>query len=215
MEARSPNKLAAKFTALEPSEADVEDTVKDIIQSLTAKEGSSGPQDLSTLCEKSGAIEALIAGKPGFDDRGRKGSDAGSQPGTPKSIGAASSTGGKEESLSDVDDEELEAYLLDVEEQQHKSDIWHEVNKDYLEEWHTRGKETRRKKRQAESSQQDNNSETGSRATSGASSSKRSRRLLYPPASSCTQSAIMALSAKGKVPSNRINVEAIQSLFDD
>ena len=31
------------------------------------------------------------------------------------------------ESLSDVDDEELECYLLDAEEKQHKSDIWHEA----------------------------------------------------------------------------------------
>merc|ERR1711959_6418 len=113
-----------------------------------------------------------------------------SEPGTPDSAAAAASVGGKEESLSDVDDEELEAYLLDVEEQQHKSDIWHEVSKDYLEEWHVRGQEARRKKRQAQSSQADTTSETGSKTGSTISGSRKSRRYLYPPASSCTQSAM-------------------------
>ena len=39
------------------------------------------------------------------------------------------------EGLSDCSGEEIDALLLDPEEQQAKSDIWHEVNKDFLEDW--------------------------------------------------------------------------------
>lgn len=193
---------------MEPSQEGIEDIAKDIMHALlpTDKAGPIDRMDLAALGETAGPIEALIKGKPGFSPEGEAAS-----PGTPESAKASSSAaaGRKEESLSDVDDEELELYLLDVEEQQHKSDIWHEVNKDYLEEWHVRGQEARRKKRQA---QEDSTSETGSRATSG-SGSRRSRRHMYPPASSCTQSAMMALSRKGKVGPNRINIEALESLF--
>jgi len=200
---------SSKFTTLEPSDEGIEDIAKDIMHVLLPEKGGKGPLDLPALTNAGGPIDALISGKPDFEGAGGA---SGSEPGTPKSCAAASTAGGgNEESLSDVDDDELEAYLLDMEEQQHKSDIWHEVNKDYLEEWHIRGQEVRRKRRHQEQSQQDTTSETGSRATSG-SGSRKSRRL-YPPASSCTQSAMMALSRKGKVGPNRINIEALESLF--
>lgn len=209
-EKKETSGAASKFTTLEPSDEGIEDIAKDIMHVLLPEKGGAGPLDLPALTNEGGPIDALISGKPEFAGGGGA---SGSQPGTPKSCAAASSTGGgNEESLSDVDDDELEAYLLDIEEQQHKSDIWHEVNKDYLEEWHIRGQEVRRKRRNQEQSQHDAHSERGgSQATTG-SGSRKSRRL-YPPASSCTQSAMMALSRKGKVGPNRINIEALESLF--
>jgi transcription factor IIIB subunit 2 len=202
--------VAAKFTTLEPSEEGIEDIAKDILKVLVPAKDGTDPIGLADLSRTTVPIEALLKDKPGFADDRHEGSDIGSSPSTPKSAAAA----GKEESLSDVDDEDLELYLLDSEEQQNKSNIWHEVNKDYLEEWYVRGQEARRKRSKAGSSHAggETTSETGSRATTG-STGKRSRRSLYPAATSCTQSAMMALSRKGKVGPNRINIEALESLF--
>jgi hypothetical protein len=206
---------AARYTVLEPSEEAIVDIVKDVASALlphgkTNGPGSSGPLNLEST---RGPIDALVEGKPAFYEDRAAGSHQ-NQPGSPHSVAISSTSAiGKEESLSDVDEDELEAYLLDEDERKHKSDIWHEVNKDYLEEWHVRGQEARRKKRRAEDSAKDSVSDTGSRATSG-SGSKRSRRL-FPPASSCTQSAIMALTKKGRVGPERINIQALESLLQD
>mmetsp|Transcript_51070 Transcript_51070/g.119533 ORF Transcript_51070/g.119533 Transcript_51070/m.119533 type:complete len:523 (+) Transcript_51070:82-1650(+) len=123
---------------------------------------------------------------------------------------AASSVGGEtedvgvQESLSDVDDSELSQWVLDDESREAKSNIWHEVNKDYLEEWHTRAEDARRKRKHASA---DNISETKSRASK---TSKRSRRS-FGSASSPVESAVVGL--KSKVKTHRINLEALEELF--
>merc|ERR1711865_415860 len=97
----------------EPSEEGIEDIAKDIMNILLpAKDGEVGPLDLAAMGDKAGPIDALINGKPNFDAGPREDGAGSSNPGTPKSVAGASSVGGgKEESLSDVDDEELELYL--------------------------------------------------------------------------------------------------------
>jgi len=204
-----------KYTKLDPSGDNIEDIAQDILQAIVPTKTSSGPFDLSTVSDASESIEALLSGKPSFSTGGDDGAASSSNPGTPKSLTDVGSVAGQqEETLSDVDDEELEAYLLDVDEQEHKSDIWHEVNKDYLEEWHIIEKEKQRKKRQHSGDVGDATSETGSRATSTSGNSSRRSKRMYPPASSCTQSAMMALSKKGRKDGpNRINIEALESLF--
>jgi hypothetical protein len=137
-----------------------------------------------------------------------------SQPGSPRGSATPSQCGnGKEETLSDVDDAELEAYLLDEEEQRHKSDIWHEVNKGYLREWHERAVDAERKRRDKKHQEDCAPSETGSRATSG-TGSRKSRRL-NPPAECGTQAAINALRTVGKVAPSRIDIDALADLFKD
>lgn len=54
----------------------------------------------------------------------------------------ADKDGADSENLSDLEDAELdELYVLNEEEQEQKAAIWHEVNKDYLPEWHARARE--------------------------------------------------------------------------
>jgi len=216
---RGPKDSAAgtadKYTKLDPSEENIEDIAQDILQAIVPSKMNSGPLDIATMSGASQSIEALLNGKPGFSTGGGDGAASDSNPGTPKSVtDVASLADHPEETLSDVDDEDLEAYLLDAEEQEHKSDIWHEVNKDYLEEWHIIDKEKQRKRRAQGDMGDATASESGrSRATStSGTSSKRSRRN-YPAASSCTQSAMIALSKKGKAGPNRINIDALESLF--
>eukprot|EP00928_Gymnodinium_smaydae_P039298 TRINITY_DN26868_c0_g1_i1.p1 TRINITY_DN26868_c0_g1~~TRINITY_DN26868_c0_g1_i1.p1 ORF type:complete len:574 (+),score=135.65 TRINITY_DN26868_c0_g1_i1:72-1793(+) len=108
------------------------------------------------------------------------------------------------ETLSDVDDEELDEMLLNPEEAQHKSDIWHEVNKDYLQEWHERSQESRRRREERAASQADSASVGGS--------SRKSRRG-FPKAESPAHSLSMALAKRG-VPSDRINIDQLNSLFE-
>lgn len=164
-------------------------------------------------------IESLLAaGRPDAADPPAPVQGTPTPPGTPR----AAASGANEESLSDMDDEELDSLLLlDPEEQQHKADIWHEVNKDYLEEWDLRSREARRKKEQQERRSQKAASECGAASdvaseagsartgTSGASGKRR-----YPAASSCTQSAVLALQKKGRVNKNRINIEVLENLFN-
>merc|ERR1712136_471466 len=118
--------------------------------------------------------------------------------------GAPADDSANVETLSDVDDDALSAYIMGEEEAQNKSDIWHEVNKDYLEEWHVRGQEARRKRKF---------SDDAASSKSGRSS-KGGKRTMFPPAASAAHSAAMAMIKKGKVGATRINFEALQSLFD-
>merc|ERR1712037_71921 len=97
-------------------------------------------------------VGELVSSKPDFDchDELRSSKDEKTQAeGKPKEAPPLEDDPDSDlegvETLSDIDDEDLQAYLLDPEEQQHKSDIWHEVNKDYLEDWHVRGQEAKRK----------------------------------------------------------------------
>ncbi|CAK0840455.1 unnamed protein product [Prorocentrum cordatum] len=205
-----------KFTAREPSAELIEDIARDVARHHRV-EGLLGGEAGSAASEGAASrIEGLLAGRQ-FEAEAAQGQP--SAPGTPKSAAAA---GAHEESLSDMDDEELDSYLLlDPEEQQHKAEIWHEVNKDYLEEWHLRSREARRKREQQEQRSQkaasdagaasDAASEAGSArtGTSGASGKRR-----FPAASSCTQSAVLALTKKGKVNKNRINIENLEKLFN-
>lgn len=197
-----------RYTSRTPSEADVQSIAGDIASHHGIKPILEGLKDPVAHAR----LEKLTEGKPDFaeepearEESKKKGEDAGHC-----------------ESLSDVDDEDLETYLLDAEEKQHKSDIWHEVNKDYLEEWHLRSLEQKRKKmrehvnseRRPEAdegcaaSHQDSASETNGSSRRAPTSSRRKTSV-----SSCTQSALMGLAKKGKVAGNRINLEALESLF--
>jgi len=213
----------AKHALLEPSGNDIEEIASDITNKLLEAddaplhEGSSGEDWQKTASLTAGRIAELDQEGPGFDNLLLKPHGSGSSAGDGASeSGAVSVQSGVEESLAeesldDIDDAELELYLLSKEEQAIKADIWQEVNKDYLEEWHEREKEKKRRQQQREeSSHKDSASETGSRA----SSSRRSRRSsTLHSASTPTQSTILALTRKAKVRPDRINIAALESLF--
>mmetsp|Transcript_24662 Transcript_24662/g.69359 ORF Transcript_24662/g.69359 Transcript_24662/m.69359 type:complete len:587 (+) Transcript_24662:61-1821(+) len=190
---------AGKYTAALPSAGDLMEIAHDIasqnnIDDLFAQGPGSPGGELPLTCSES-------------SDGG-----GGSTRGLGEEAATASSghDGEIDESLSDVDDEELDVYFLDDEEYQNKSDIWHEVNKEYLQEWYERGQEARRRKQQraenTASEPTDSQSETGS-------ASRGSRRSSYPAASSPAHSAQMALIKKGKINPKRINMEELEDLF--
>lgn len=204
-------KKAERYTSRQPTEEDVQSIAKDIASHHGIEPILEGVEDPDTQAR----LKRLTEGKPDFAE------DA--QTASSKAGGEKDQEDGGAESLSDVDDEELEGYLLDAEEKQNKSDIWHEVNKDYLEEWHLRSLEQKRKKMRehvnAEQkagngsegcpSHQDSASETNGSSRRAPASSRRRKTSV----SSCTQSALMGLAKKGKVAGNRINLEALESLF--
>lgn len=214
-------KKAERYTTRRPTEDDVQSIAKDIASHHGIEPILEGVEDPDTQAR----LKRLTEGKPDFAEDAVTG-------GAEKAAGCKAGDGEKDpedggESLSDVDDEELEGYLLDAEEKQNKSDIWHEVNKDYLEEWHLRSLEQKRKKMRehvnAEQkanqagpagsegcpSHQDSASETNGSSRRAPASSRRRKTSV----SSCTQSALMGLAKKGKVAGNRINLEALESLF--
>jgi len=204
---------ASRYTKRNPTQVDVEEIAKEIASHHDIEPILDGRRD-PAVEEK---VEKLIAGRPNFappTEAEKK--DGEGPPGT--------SSEDNVESLSDVDDEELESYLLDAEERQHKSDIWHEVNKDYLEEWHVRSLEIKRRKmrdhvnserkagKQAASASEghaDSASETNGSSLRKAPQGGTRRTSV----SSCTQSALVGLAKKAKVKANRINLEALESLF--
>lgn len=220
-------KDAEKYTARTPSGSEIEEIARDIASQHGIEALLSSDTSLEEVAAASERMRKL-------EDRGDAGSATGSEPGEEadrRSDVALSSAPfddgeGEVETLSDVDDEELEMYLLDAEEQQHKSDIWHEVNKGYLEEWHLRSQEMKRKKAEREKAASgsqprtpvDTASESAStRGDIGSASASRSKgrssRSRLGPASTCTQSAFMALTKRGKVKPNKINIDALESLF--
>jgi len=207
--APGPQSVVEKYTVREPTSADITHIAEDIAQQHHIADilGASG-QDAPGWGAAAERIQSLEQGRPEFAELplAQRSAEAGGEAEAALSEKASIA---EDETLSDVDDEELESYLLDEEERQHKSDIWHEVNKDYLEEWHVRSQESRRKKQQ----QQQRGTSDGADSASDTGSTSRSRRSRLPAASSCTQSAMMALSKKGKVSTNRINIEALESLF--
>jgi len=205
-----------KFTASTPSGDDIEAVAREITQALLARDGAplrdGGPglDAMSRGGSASAQLDKIIAAKASFE--GGDGSDAesaaGKQPAAAKAgTGAPADDGANVETLSDVDDDALSAYILDEEEAQNKSDIWHEVNKDYLEEWHVRGQEARRKRKFSDDAASSKSGRSGR-------SSKGGKRTMFPPAASAAHSAAMAMIKKGKVGATRINFEALQSLFD-
>lgn len=126
--------------------------------------------------------------------------------GAPSTPGASDLASDCSETLSDVDDTELESlYLLGEQESQQKADVWHEVNKDYLEEWHIRSRESKRRKEER--------SAANSAAETGSSTSRRSRQR-YPKCDSAAQAAALGLTRKGGVAPNRINMDDLNSLFE-
>lgn len=96
------------------------------------------------------------------------------------------------ESLSDVDDDEIEGYILNEEEMNDKCAIWHEVNRDFLVEWEIR---EQNKKRFAE----------------GNTKRRVARKL--EPADSAIQGAQLAIERKAPGLASRINTEALLDLF--
>mmetsp|Transcript_143930 Transcript_143930/g.250816 ORF Transcript_143930/g.250816 Transcript_143930/m.250816 type:complete len:628 (+) Transcript_143930:97-1980(+) len=207
----------AKHALLEPSGNDIEEIASDITNKLLQAddaplhEGSSGEDWQKTASLTAGRIAELDKQGPDFDDMLLL-PHSSSSAGDALSESGQSTQSGVEESMDDVDDTELlELYLLNEEEKQDKANIWQEVNKDYLEEWHERQKEKlRRQQRESESSKNDSASETGSRTSSKRSSSRRS----YPSAETPVHSAMMALTKKAKVRPDRINMKALENLFD-
>lgn len=198
-----------KYTTKDPSPEVIEDIVQDI-QSQLISDGvlaktpqESAASQSSGLCPAAIArIDQLMDKKPIFADCSA--SEPGDGQGTSiADVSASSVCGGGDDTLSDVDDDDLDMYLLDEEERQSKSDIWHEVNKDYLEEWYIRGQEAKRKKERQESSQ------CGDTASVSSKRSKRSSQS----AGSCKESIMMALVKKGKVGQNRINMDALDALL--
>jgi len=205
-----------QYTVKEPTPADIEDIAKDITETLLSKDGSRAEAGHA----KDWAVAASLVGdlvkqKPDYDnlslvptnatkDPAKDGATGPTKTAPPSSIEPSAGSDDEaqgSETLSDIADEELDQYLLDEEERQSKSDIWHEVNKDYLEEWHRRGIESKRRK------------EEKAAAETASNGSKKRAAASFPPAATCTQSAMMALAKKSKVNTNRINIEALESLF--
>jgi len=94
-------------------------------------------------------IQNLEQGSPDFAELplAQRSAEAGGEAETALSEKGSASPGNEEETLRRTRD----LYPCE-EERQHKSDIWHEVNKDSLEEWHLRNQEARRKKKKKNSS---------------------------------------------------------------
>eukprot|EP00929_Paragymnodinium_shiwhaense_P010315 TRINITY_DN114914_c0_g1_i1.p1 TRINITY_DN114914_c0_g1~~TRINITY_DN114914_c0_g1_i1.p1 ORF type:complete len:585 (+),score=145.28 TRINITY_DN114914_c0_g1_i1:158-1912(+) len=119
------------------------------------------------------------------------------------------------ESLSDVEDDELdELYMLTEEEAAKKGDMWHEINKDYLEEWHIRAKESKRRADEAAAAAAA--AATGD-TTSSAGTTKKSRRggrkARLGPAASVKDSVQQALFQRSRAMASVINAEAVEALF--
>lgn len=211
-----------KFTVREPSAELIEDIAKDMARHHRVEDLLGGEAGSAASEGAASRIESLLAGRQFDADPPPPAPLEGGPPASGTSPGPGAAAGAPEESLSDMDDEELDSYLLlDPEEQQHKAEIWHEVNKDYLEEWHLRSRDAKRKREQQEQRSQkaasesgaagDSVSEAGS-ARTGTSGTSGKRR--FPAASSCTQSAVLALTKKGKLNKSRINIENLEKLFD-
>lgn len=206
---RKDGKDAAKFTASTPGGEDLEDIAADIADSLM--QGGRGSLRQS--------VEDLLASKPDSDgkfDPSALRSDVlsptsavgSAEHHTPQAV--ASADGDESEALSDMDAEELNEYLLTPEEQQCKSDIWHEVNKDYLEDWYHRRLEKIRKRERAEESkerQSQHNSETASQT----STTRKRRDAGKQAGSSPAESTMMAVRKKSKA--QVLNPEALDALF--
>lgn len=239
---------AEKFTKTDPSTQDIEEIGRSMASELQIvglgildqpAQASSGAASLSAAA--AARIGQIVESRPDAAKAPSEGGDAAplrdvaspspaggacasEQGGAPKSLMDGHEEGDEEE-LSDVDDEELDAYLLDRAEGQAKSDIWHEVNKGYLQEWHERGREAKSKKqRSAAGSQNSQASASGSRAGSeagdtGSDAGSHSRRSsgrqsgTRTQRSTPTESALVGL-AKKRVSSSRINLEALESLFE-
>eukprot|EP00400_MALV-I_sp_L67-5_P000954 gene954-1159_t len=99
------------------------------------------------------------------------------------------------ETLSDVDDTELDQYLLADNEMRAKADIWHEVNRDFLQEWEIR---EQNKKRTAEKN-------------ADKPPTKRPARRLQPAANPL-EGAKQALERKQL--NKRIDASALEDLFN-
>mmetsp|Transcript_19533 Transcript_19533/g.45432 ORF Transcript_19533/g.45432 Transcript_19533/m.45432 type:complete len:532 (+) Transcript_19533:117-1712(+) len=191
---------------------------KSIEQALMLGESESPSQDNVKDCvrENAATLAALVAAAadPVVDSPTVQAAGSPADAATPAEVphGPASSVAGETdegttqegiETLSDVDDTELSQYVLPEESSRAKSDIWHEVNKDYLEEWFMRAEDSRRKKRHAAA---DNMSESA--RSRGSKRSRGSRRSAESP----VESAVAGL-LKAKVKPHRINLEALEELF--
>jgi len=213
------------FTVREPGASELEDiarTISDQLRGdnsrLAASSSGSGEAPLDDAARAHlDIIMRSPLGPPSSVTPGRA-SEASQTEGTPDlssiqgtSLKDSDLSDGEEDGLSDIDDEEMEKlYLLNEEETQHKSDMWHEVNKDYLKEWYERGKEKEQMSRARESASQ--RSDSGRSQTS---SSRKGPKKRYSEASSPAESVAMALHKKGKVGPARINFDVLNSLFDD
>jgi len=212
-----------------PAPAATEATATVTATSASATQtGSKGPEFEAAM----GRIDDLLAGRKDFANlplvaSQNKDSSTATAPVSPSpvadsttprsaiasgkktSLGSEAADSDEEETLSDVDDDELEQYLLDEEERKDKADVWYEINRDYLEEWHVRSREQQKRKERAAASEAA--SETASSA--GSTRSARSRRW-RPSAGSASESTMLALQKKTRVSPTLINMDAINSLFE-
>ena len=99
------------------------------------------------------------------------------------------------ETLSEVDDAELDQYLLADSEMRAKADIWHEVNRDFLAEWEVREQNRQNKKQE-----------------SGVPKKRRVQQPKLQPASNPLEGVQAALERKGL--SSRIDADALEDLFN-
>ncbi|KAF4653422.1 transcription factor TFIIIB subunit brf1 [Perkinsus olseni] len=109
-----------------------------------------------------------------------------------------------EESISDVDDSEIEGYLLTPEESEAKSAIWHQWNKPYLMEWAIRDEQRKAKKRAEDEAKRNGTYKPRKRQI---------HSTTLGPADSALEATQMALSKKARSLSNRVNMSALEELF--
>mmetsp|Transcript_55291 Transcript_55291/g.140239 ORF Transcript_55291/g.140239 Transcript_55291/m.140239 type:complete len:648 (+) Transcript_55291:70-2013(+) len=219
-----------RFTSRDPTPADINQAAQDIASELKIS-GIMAPQsgdlagelpaDFAAATER---IDDLLAGRKDFaalplvptksKDNGARGQLSRPAPATPI---AASQCGDEnsdqEETFSEVDEAEMDEYLLDEEQKISKATVWADVNTEYLEELHNRSIEAKkRKERKDKATTSDAGSETASNTGSQGS---RSRKSWRPHASSCVESTVLALQKKARISPSMINMDVLKGLFDE
>lgn len=215
-----------KYTAREPSREDLDDIANEITERLrklgagVSSSDSSSASSSSTPASK-GDLDAAVS--RGIEELHAKSGEAmagaaAAQDGAAMpSRGEGVSDDASEacfESLSDIDDAELDqVYMMDEEEKAAKNNIWHEVNKDYLEEWHVRSRETKRRKDERKSSRANSAADSASSHGGSSRGTTPRRKTAFPPTATGAEATAMALQKKGRVAPHRINMTALEGLF--
>jgi len=160
-------------------------------------------------------IQNLELGSPDFAELplAQRSAEAGGEAETALSENGSASPGNEEETLSVVDYEELEIYILVRRSDSTNPTSGTKSTRILLRSGICEIKRLGAKKKKKQQQQQQNGTSDGAESASGTGSTSKSRRSHLPAPSSCTQPAMMALSKKGKVSTNRIDIEALESLF--
>merc|ERR1719487_1329022 len=101
--------------------------------------------------------------------------------------------GSESEDISDYSDVDIDDLLLTESEQSAKSDIWHEVNKAFLEDWSHR--EAQRKKDKEEAAKKE----------------PRPKRKPLMPAANAVEATQLALQ---KIGAKNVDLDSLASLFE-